>query len=246
MRFGAFLIFARCGRSWSIPSSRTGALAPAGSSAAARSTSPAESPSRWPPVSRPLPRRWSWARARTTGARRSCRTTPSTSSSGAGLLWFGWFGFNGGSGFNTGQNSTLAFTNTLLTPGVRADHLVRARPHPRANGDRDRRRYGDHRRLRPHHSGGRLYRPRLGDGTRFRGSVALLRADRVPAAHPRGRDARRPRRARSRRLHGNPVHRVLRLGELERDLGRRLLRQLRPARRSGPGRGRGARCTRSS
>ena len=35
---------------------------------------------------------------------------------GAGLLWFGWFGFNGGSGISTGNSSVLAFTNTLLTP----------------------------------------------------------------------------------------------------------------------------------
>jgi Amt family ammonium transporter len=35
---------------------------------------------------------------------------------GAGLLWFGWFGFNGGSGISAGNASVLAFVNTLLTP----------------------------------------------------------------------------------------------------------------------------------
>ncbi|MEA2170283.1 MAG: ammonium transporter, Amt family [Solirubrobacteraceae bacterium] len=35
---------------------------------------------------------------------------------GAGLLWFGWFGFNGGSGLGVNDAGVLAFTNTLLAP----------------------------------------------------------------------------------------------------------------------------------
>ncbi|MEV4418778.1 ammonium transporter [Patulibacter sp. NPDC049589] len=37
---------------------------------------------------------------------------------GAGLLWFGWFGFNGGSAFGIGKPGILAFVNTLLAPAA--------------------------------------------------------------------------------------------------------------------------------
>jgi Amt family ammonium transporter len=35
---------------------------------------------------------------------------------GAGLLWFGWFGFNGGSALGANVSAALAFTNTMLAP----------------------------------------------------------------------------------------------------------------------------------
>jgi len=37
---------------------------------------------------------------------------------GAALLWFGWFGFNGGSAVASNQYAALAFTNTFLAPGA--------------------------------------------------------------------------------------------------------------------------------
>ena len=120
---------------------------------------------------------------------------------GAGLLWFGWFGFNGGSGFSTGDASVLAFVNTLLCPACTLIVWFALDLDPRAQGHRHRRRHRDHRRVRRHHAGGRLRQPRVGDGARRAGRPPELRRHRVAHAHAGGRDARRARRPRHRGVH---------------------------------------------
>ena len=37
---------------------------------------------------------------------------------GAGLLWFGWFGFNAGSALTSGTSAALAFVNTMFAPAA--------------------------------------------------------------------------------------------------------------------------------
>jgi Amt family ammonium transporter len=39
---------------------------------------------------------------------------------GAGLLWFGWFGFNAGSALSSGKGAALAFVNTHIAAGAAA------------------------------------------------------------------------------------------------------------------------------
>ena len=191
----------RSGRCSSTRSSRTGPSAAAGCSRTAPSTSPAASRSRWRSGFSAL------AAALVVGARKDYGRQALLPHNavyvllGAGLLWFGWFGFNGGSGLLTGDRvSVLAFVNTLLCPGLRAGRRGSCSTCSAvAQGDRDRRGDGDHRRLRRHHprrpaTSAPAWAMALGVARR----AAQLRDHRVAPAHAGRRDARRARRPRRR------------------------------------------------
>ena len=232
----------RCGRCSSTRCSRTGPSAAAGCRATGRSTSPAACRSRWAPASRRWRPRSSSARARTTGARRSCRTTPSTCCSAPACCGSAGSASTAAAASRPGNTSVLAFTNTLLTPGLHAGRLVRARPDARPAGDRDRRGDRDHRRLR------RRSRPPAASsarGGRWRSaSLAALPELRGDRAGGRGRGS-------TRRSTCSPPTAIagftgiLFIGffaqhVVERRLGRPLLRQRRAARRPGAGGARGS------
>ena len=131
---------------------------------------------------------------------------------GAGLLWFGWFGFNGGSGFSTGNAGVLAFTNTLLCPACTllawfVLDLLRGRQ-VTAIGAATAIIVGC---VGITPAGGFVspgWAMVLGVARRAAG----LRGDRLAAADAGGRDARRARRPRNRGLHRHPLHRLLRPG----------------------------------
>ena len=131
---------------------------------------------------------------------------------GAGLLWFGWFGFNGGSGFSTGDAGVLAFTNTLLCPACTLVawfvlDLLRGRK-VTAVGAATAIIVGC---VGITPAGGYVS-PGWAMALGFSRGPAGLCRDRLAAADAGGRDARRARRARGRGLHRDPLHRLLRPG----------------------------------
>ena len=72
---------------------------------------------------------------------------------GAGLLWFGWFGFNAGSALGANGTAAITWVNTLAATGAACARLAGHRADPRRPRHLPRR--GLRRRRRPgrHHPG---------------------------------------------------------------------------------------------
>ena len=81
---------------------------------------------------------------------------------GAGLLWFGWFGFNAGSALGANPSAALAFANTMLAPVATLVVWTLLDLLPRRQGDGGRRGDGHRRRTRRGDAGGRVHQPPVG------------------------------------------------------------------------------------
>ena len=201
----------RCGRCSSTRCSRTGRSAAAGWRRRARSTSRAACPSRWAPGFSAL------AAALVVGARkdygrqallphnahvRACSAPACCGSAGSAST--------AAAGSTTGNNSVLAFTNTLLTPACTLAvwailDAIRGRQ-VTAIGAATAIIVG----CVVDHARGRVHQPGVGDGARRARRGPELRRPRLADAHAHRRDARRPRGARHRGLHRHHLHRLLR------------------------------------
>ena len=93
---------------------------------------------------------------------------------GAGLLWIGWFGFNGGSAVSAGEGAVLALDGYPDLRGGRSSGLDRDGNGTSRQGLEPRHRVGYPGRPGRHHAGGGQRDPGLGPGIRIRRSRSLL------------------------------------------------------------------------
>jgi Amt family ammonium transporter len=78
---------------------------------------------------------------------------------GAGLLWFGWFGFNAGSALAADTTAVLAFVNTLIAPPAALLAWILLDLLTTRKNDGGRSRHGHRRRVGGDHPGRRVCRP---------------------------------------------------------------------------------------
>ena len=155
---------------------------------------------------------------------------------GAGLLWFGWFGFNAGSAVSAGNTAAVAWVNTLVATAAASLGWLLTERIPRRPPDLARCRL--RRRGRPgrHHTGRPLGISDRRHHSRRDRRCALRAGGRAEVQARLRRLARRGRRAPGRRPVGHPVHRPARHRGSSRRRERAVLRRWgRPAVAAGRG-----------